>query len=34
MSFQIKDHYTLMRPMLEYSVTHNSTITQDLLKCI
>ena len=24
----------LIRPMLEHSVTHNSGISQDLLKCI
>ena len=37
LSFQIKDHYDHYvgaRPMLENSVTHNSTISQDLLKCI
>ena len=34
LSFQIKDHFRLMRPMLEHSVTHNSTISQDLLKRI
>ena len=40
LSFQIKDHFRFMRPMLEYleySVTQNtknSTISQDLLKRI
>ena len=34
LSFQIKDHFRLMRLMLEHSVTHNSTISQDLLKRI
>ena len=34
MSFEIKDHFRLMRPTLQHSVTHNSTISQDLLKCI
>ena len=32
--FQIKDHFRLMHPMLEHSVTHNSTTSQDLLKSI
>ena len=34
LSFQIKDRFRLMRPMSEHSVRHNSTISQDLLKCI
>ena len=33
LSFQIKDHFRLMRPTLKHSVTHNS-ISQDLLKRI
>ena len=33
-SFQIKDHFRLMRSMLEHSVTHNSTISQYFLKRI
>ena len=32
LSFQIKDHYAGARPMLEHSVTHNSTISQDFSK--
>ena len=34
LSFKIKDHFRLMRPTLEHSVTNNSTISQDLLKRI
>ena len=34
LSFQIKDHFRLIRPMLDHSVTHNSAISQDLLKYI
>ena len=30
----MKDHFILMRPMLGHSVTHNSKISQDLLKRI
>ena len=30
--FQIKDHFRLMSPTLEHSVTHSSTISQHLLK--
>ena len=33
-SFKTKDHFRLMHPMLEHSVTHDSTISQDLLKRI
>ena len=33
-SFQIKDHFRFMRPMLEHSITHNSKIPKDLLKRI
>ena len=34
MSFQIKDHFRPMCPTLKHIVTHNSAISQDLLKCI
>ena len=34
LSFQIKYKFRLMHPMLEHSVTHNSTISQNLLKRI
>ena len=34
LSFQIKDHFRHMRPTLEHNVTHNSIISQDLLKRI
>ena len=34
LSFQINDNFRLMRPTLEHSVTHNSTISQELLKRI
>ena len=34
LSFQIKVHFRLMRPTFEHSVTHNSTISHDLLKHI